>query len=338
MEALSVIVTCYNKVDFVPPFLDLAKKILQEGFEIVIVDDSSTDGSFELLQNFADTDPRVKLVGLTENHGSAHARNTGIEISSRSNLFFLDIDDSCDVSLLKSLTGDLISTKSDLLVANAQVQPEKTLLSMPVDTRQNLCLTISSVSRQICQNMGYWRFIYSKRMISQHSIRFFPTRDESNGSRFILDDAFWIILISTCQGKICIKPNNEVLYVYNRPESSLESWQRYLNQVVLVPNLCVAFLQEFNQLKNVNSKLLQENTIDWLCNTTKVLPMRLAIRSSVFSFHYLKELHLQVKLSLSHFQIIRKISTLFFLCMKNTLNVRYRLAQVRNRLTPFRGI
>ena len=38
MEDLSVIVTCYNKVDFVPPFLDLAKKILQEGFEIVIVD------------------------------------------------------------------------------------------------------------------------------------------------------------------------------------------------------------------------------------------------------------------------------------------------------------
>ena len=338
MEDLSVIVTCYNKVDFVPPFLDLARKILQEGFEIVIVDDSSTDGSFELLQNFADTDPRVKLVGLTKNHGSAHARNIGIEFSSRSNLFFLDIDDSCDVSQLKSLTGDLTSTKSDLLVANLQVEPEKTLLRMPVDTRQNLCLSISSVSRQICQNMGYSRFIYSKRMISQHSIRFFPTRDESNGSRFILDDAFWVILISTCQGKICITPINKVLYFYNRPESSLESWQRYLNQVVLVPNLCVAFLQEFNQLKNVDSKLLQENTIELLCNTTKVLPMRLAIRSSVFSFHYLKELHLQVKLSLSFFQIVRKISKLFFFCIKNTLNVRYRLAQIRNRLTLFGGI
>ena len=331
MEDLSVIVTCYNKVDFVPPFLDLAKKILQEGFEIVIVDDSSTDGSFELLQNFADTDPRVKLVGLTENHGSAHARNTGIELSSRSNLFFLDIDDSCDVSQLKSLTGDLTSTKSDLLVANLQVEPEKTLLRMPVDTGQNLCLSISSVSRQICQNMGYSRFIYSKRMISQHSIRFFPTRDESNGSKFILDDAFWVILISTCQGKICITPINKVLYFYNRPESSLESWQRYLNQVVLVPNLCVAFLQEFNSVKGLDHRLLQRNTFEWLFQTIKVLPFKYMLNSGIFSTSLIYRLSSQTKNSVSTSHLLGHIFKSFLRSTKHSINIRSHLRFMHER-------
>jgi len=299
LEDLSVIVTCYNKVDFVPPFLDLAKKILQEGFEIVIVDDSSTDGSFELLQNFADTDPRVKLVGLTENHGSAHARNTGIEISSRSNLFFLDIDDSCDVSQLKSATGDLTSTKSDLLVANLQVEPEKTLLRMPIDTRQNLCLSISSVSQQICQTMGYSRFIYSKRMISQHSIRFFPTRDESNGSK--------------------------VLYFYNRPESSLESWQRYLNQVVLVPNLCTAFLQEFNSVKGLDHRLLQRNTFEWLFQTIKVLPFKYMLNSGIFSTSLIFRLSFQTKNSVSTSHLFGYILKSFLLSIKHSFNIRARL-------------
>ena len=331
MEDLSVIVTCYNKVDFVPPFLDLAKKILQEGFEIVIVDDSSTDGSFELLQNFADTDPRVKLVGLIENHGSAHARNIGIEFSSRSNLFFLDIDDSCDVSQLKSLTGDLTSTKSDLLVANLQVEPEKTLLRMPVDTRQNLCLSISSVSRQICQTMGYSRFIYSKRMISQHSIRFFPTRDESNGSKFILDDAFWVILISTCQGKICITPINKVVYFYNRPESSSELWQRYLNQVVLVPNLCVAFLQEFNSVKGLDHRLLQRNTFEWLFQTIKVLPFKYMLNSGIFSTSLIFRLSSQTKNSVSTSHLLGHIFKSFLRSTKHSINIRSHLGFMHAR-------
>ena len=325
MEDLSVIVTCYNKVDFVPPFLDLAKKILQEGFEVVIVDDSSTDGSFKLLKNFVDTDPRVKLVELTKNHGSAHARNIGIEFSSRSNLFFLDIDDSCDVSQLKSLTGDLTSTKSDLLVANLQIELEKTLLRMPVDTGQNLCLSISSVSRQICQTMGYSRFIYSKRMISQHSIRFFPTKDESNGSNFILDDAFWVILISTCQGKICITPINKVVYFYNRPESSSESWQRYLNQVVLVPNLCVAFLQEFNSVKGLDHRLLQRNTFEWLFQTIKVLPFKYMLNSGIFSTNLIFRLSSQTKNSVSTSRLLGHIFKSFLRSTKHSINIRSHL-------------
>lgn len=331
MEDLSVIVTCYNKVDLVPPFLDLAKQILQEGFEIVIVDDSSSDGSFELLQNFADTDPLVKLVGLTENLGSAHARNTGIELSSRSNLFFLDIDDSCDVSLLKSLTGNLISTKSDLLVANLQVEPEKTLLRMPVDTRQNLCSSISAVSRQICQSMGYSRFIYSKRMISQYSIRFFPTRDESNGSKFILDDAFWVILISTCQGKICITPINKVIYFYNRPESSLESWQQYLNQVVLVPNLCVAFLQEFNSFKGLDHRLLQRNTFLWLFQTIKILPFKYMLNSGIFSTSLIFKLSSQTKNNVSTSHLLGHIFKSFLLSIKHSFNIRARVRFMHER-------
>lgn len=61
---------------------------------MIIVDDCSSDNSVEVIQSFADQDPRIKLIQLAENSGAAVARNTAIEAAKGRYIAFLDSDDA----------------------------------------------------------------------------------------------------------------------------------------------------------------------------------------------------------------------------------------------------
>lgn len=62
-------------------------------FELIIVDDCSTDGSRELIERFVEIDKRIHAIFLESNVGVAHARNTAIRYSTGNYIAFLDADD-----------------------------------------------------------------------------------------------------------------------------------------------------------------------------------------------------------------------------------------------------
>ena len=92
-DLVSVIIPVYN----VKPYLQMcADTVFAQTFrnlEIIFVDDGSTDGSGEICDELALKDPRVKVIHQ-ENGGLSDARNTGIEASTGSFLYFLDSDDA----------------------------------------------------------------------------------------------------------------------------------------------------------------------------------------------------------------------------------------------------
>lgn len=89
--SVSVIVPCFNGEGHLRRCLDGLSRQTYPDYEIVVVDDASTDGSLGILKEF----PGVKIVRNTENHGPAFSRNRGIEASSGEILVFLDAD--CEV-------------------------------------------------------------------------------------------------------------------------------------------------------------------------------------------------------------------------------------------------
>ena len=101
VPVFSVVVPVYNAERYLNKAL---QSILDQDFtdfELILVNDGSTDGSRAVLEVFAETDDRVIVLSNDENCGAAEARNRGIEIAKGKFLYFVDADDFIESGLLQ---------------------------------------------------------------------------------------------------------------------------------------------------------------------------------------------------------------------------------------------
>lgn len=92
--SISIITPSYNSAGFISNTIRSVIDQAVSNWELIIVDDCSTDNSVEVIQSFIDKDPRIKLIQLNENSGAAVARNKGIEAAKGRYIAFLDSDDA----------------------------------------------------------------------------------------------------------------------------------------------------------------------------------------------------------------------------------------------------
>ena len=96
---VSVVITCYNYGQYVETALQSVFSQTFQDFEIILVDDGSTDNSEEKIRPFL-SDSRLKYI-KQENSGQAKAKNRGINESSGEVIAFLDADDKWDKTKLE---------------------------------------------------------------------------------------------------------------------------------------------------------------------------------------------------------------------------------------------
>lgn len=99
---LSIVITSFNKGSYLAECLDSVIEGLNQGAEIIIVDDGSTDTSLEILRPYANCYPRLKYI-LQRNRGVSAARNQGIKAANGHYIIFLDADDRMDLEGLMHL-------------------------------------------------------------------------------------------------------------------------------------------------------------------------------------------------------------------------------------------
>jgi glycosyltransferase involved in cell wall biosynthesis len=88
---VSVIIPAYNGAEFLAATIQSVLDQTYSNFELIVVDDASTDDTSQVVQQF--DDPRVKFIQHQENQGSDVARHTGLQASSGEIIAFLDQDD-----------------------------------------------------------------------------------------------------------------------------------------------------------------------------------------------------------------------------------------------------
>ncbi len=89
---VSLIITTYNYAQFIERAIRSAldQSLSKSDYEIIVVNDASTDATSQILENYSDV---VRVFNLTENIGLSAARNFGIRKARGQNIVFLDADD-----------------------------------------------------------------------------------------------------------------------------------------------------------------------------------------------------------------------------------------------------
>lgn len=95
----SIIIPNYNRAEVIPKAIRSVLNQTYTNFELIVVDDCSTDNSFQLISKIADE--RLKVYRLKKNSGAAAARNYGIEKAIGDYISLLDSDDYYDPDFLK---------------------------------------------------------------------------------------------------------------------------------------------------------------------------------------------------------------------------------------------
>lgn len=111
----SIICPVYNAEHFLPTCLHSVQGQSFSDWELLLVDDGSTDGSAALLAAEAAADPRLRLL-RQENMGQLWARRTGIAAARGEYLLFLDSDDHLAPGCLERLHRELTAQPTDLLL------------------------------------------------------------------------------------------------------------------------------------------------------------------------------------------------------------------------------
>lgn len=100
MAAISVIIPLFNKEQFIEKTLNSIFQQTFTDYELIIIDDGSTDGSIDIVTSF--NDARITLY-TTKNKGVSHARNYGVSKSNSELIAFLDADDLWESNHLENL-------------------------------------------------------------------------------------------------------------------------------------------------------------------------------------------------------------------------------------------
>lgn len=120
MPKVSVIIPNYNHARFLPQRIESVLNQTFSDFEVLLMDDCSSDNSVEVMQNYAANDSRIALVINEKNSGSTFAQwNKGVTLAQGKYIWIAESDDYCELTLLERLLP-LLDKNPNVGIAFAQ--------------------------------------------------------------------------------------------------------------------------------------------------------------------------------------------------------------------------
>jgi glycosyltransferase involved in cell wall biosynthesis len=122
---LSIIIPCFNGWKYITKCLNILESQTKLPFEVIIVDDCSTDDSYVKLQEYAEnTKLNLVLLKNPTNFGPGKSRKTGIEAATGNYLAFCDCDDWYEQDFVYDISNAILEQEADLILFDNYVSFE----------------------------------------------------------------------------------------------------------------------------------------------------------------------------------------------------------------------
>lgn len=181
---ISIIIPVYNAGKYLAACLDSILAQTCQDFELMLVDDCSTDDSLLFCKQYAACYAQIHLLQHAHNQGAAMARNTGMDQAQGDYLAFIDADDCIEPEYLECLLQTAVQTKADVVVEGCKLWQEDTdgqqgkVENHPVIDQ--LMILPTDKDYRFNQLFEYriptvpWGRIFCREFLQAHGIRFRP--------------------------------------------------------------------------------------------------------------------------------------------------------------------
>ena len=215
---ISIIIPVYNGATFIKRCFDrLIKQNFKESFEIIIVDDASTDNSTKLIKRYKLSN--LKLFSLPKNLGQSAARNFGIKKSVGEYIFFQDIDDLVSKKTFSTLYKIAKKENCDMVCSDfKRIEKTKNQRKGKYNYSTNLVLNYNKITKKMIQelydpSLGHLGIFGCNGRLIKKSIMIKNRIFFEEKMRLIEDKIFGWNLLSFCEKIIYVRKQLYTYYV-----------------------------------------------------------------------------------------------------------------------------
>ena len=121
MPLVSVVMPSYNAENYIKEAIESVLSQSVTDFELLVIDDCSTDGTTKVVNSFAQQDPRVKLLVNEKNLGAGRTRNRGLGLFKGEYILFLDSDDYWEPCLIEKMLARSKESGADIVYCSYSI-------------------------------------------------------------------------------------------------------------------------------------------------------------------------------------------------------------------------
>lgn len=224
MDKISVVVPIYNAEKYLEKTLQALKAQTYKNLEFILVDDGSTDNSFEICQKAKMEDARFCYKKIP-NGGPSNARNIGVEMATGEYIGFCDSDDLPAPEMYETLMAYLKKLNTDIVLCDIYTERDKKNFGFPWEDER--VFQVNEIRKELMGRMignssdnekesPLWgsvvRCLFKKELIAENQIKF-PV------DIYFAEDLVFVLqyLSNAKSAAICDKP----LYFYTCNQSSI---------------------------------------------------------------------------------------------------------------------
>lgn len=225
---ISVIIPIYNVEQYLKRCIDSV--LCQKGisFEIILVDDGSTDSSGKMCDDYASKNPNIKCIHI-ENSGPATAKNRGYDIAKGNYVAFIDSDDEIKQDMFSLMLKSGYQHNADIVCCNYIQVDEKGNISHTEHTGQEYVLNQDEALKAILiKDKIYsqcWTKIYKRETLESNHVR------NTEGLK-TEEDFIYNIQAFACSHTVCIVDKPLYIYTHRSMSLSKDYYKNHINQYI----------------------------------------------------------------------------------------------------------
>lgn len=249
MLKVSIVMPLYNAAKYLEESLTSVLNQTLSEFELICVNDASTDDTLSILRKFAIKDSRIKILMNNKRSGAAYSRNRGIEAASGKYISFLDGDDVFEEEMLGCAYKAAEQYSTDIMIFEVKHCPSNNIHSRQCVIHgeaffNRYCSKPFKVQDQMPYEFMNWKLgpvnkLYNREFIVNNNLEF-QTLSSSNDVYFVF------MALALSKRLMYLRDNRVMIYAREHSEPSRISFNRD-------PMCCyLAFLQIARELKSRN--------------------------------------------------------------------------------------